>query len=107
MRKYIATGLLALVMVLSSCLCAFAIPSSTPGTANIENESIYRNNPYRGTTLNVYNWGEYISDGGEGSLDVNKKFEELTGIKVNYTRTCTRSSRVAARTMTSSSRPTT
>ena len=85
MRKYIATGLLALVMVLSSCLCAFAIPSSTPGTANIENESIYRNNPYRGTTLNVYNWGEYISDGGEGSLDVNRKFEELTGIKVNYT----------------------
>ncbi|MDO5453056.1 MAG: spermidine/putrescine ABC transporter substrate-binding protein [Eubacteriales bacterium] len=85
MRKYIATGLLVLVMVLSSCLCAFAIPSSTPGTANIENESIYRNNPYRGTTLNVYNWGEYISDGGEGSLDVNRKFEELTGIKVNYT----------------------
>ena len=85
MRKYIATGLLALVMVLSSCLCAFAIPSSTPGTANIENELIYRNNPYRGTTLNVYNWGEYISDGGEGSLDVNKKFQELTGIKVNYT----------------------
>lgn len=85
MRKYIATGLLALVMVLSSCLCAFAIPSSAPNTANIDNEDYYRNNPYRGTTLNVYNWGEYISDGGEGSLDVNKKFEGLTGIKVNYT----------------------
>ncbi len=85
MRKYIATGLLALVMVLSSCLFAFAVPSSAPGTADIENEEYYRNNPYRGTTLNVYNWGEYISDGGEGSLNVNKKFEELTGIKVNYT----------------------
>ncbi|MBQ5684169.1 MAG: extracellular solute-binding protein, partial [Clostridia bacterium] len=72
-------------MVLSSCLCAFAIPSSAPNTANIDNEDYYRNNPYRGTTLNVYNWGEYISDGGEGSLDVNKKFEGLTGIKVNYT----------------------
>ncbi|MBR1826941.1 MAG: spermidine/putrescine ABC transporter substrate-binding protein [Clostridia bacterium] len=85
MRKYIATGLMALVMVLSSCLFAFAVPSSAPNTANIENEDFYRNNPYRGSTLNVYNWGEYISDGGEGSLDVNKKFEELTGIKVNYT----------------------
>ncbi|MBQ1528703.1 MAG: extracellular solute-binding protein, partial [Clostridia bacterium] len=72
-------------MVLSSCLFAFAVPSSAPNTANIENEDFYRNNPYRGSTLNVYNWGEYISDGGEGSLDVNKKFEELTGIKVNYT----------------------
>ncbi|MBR0364206.1 MAG: spermidine/putrescine ABC transporter substrate-binding protein [Clostridia bacterium] len=85
MRKYIATGLMALVMVLSSCLFAFAVPSSAPNTANIDNEDYYRNNPYRGTTLNVYNWGEYISDGGEGSLDVNKKFEGLTGIKVNYT----------------------
>ncbi|MBQ7225140.1 MAG: extracellular solute-binding protein [Clostridia bacterium] len=27
-------------------------------------------------TLNVYNWGEYISDGGEDTLDVNQKFEE-------------------------------
>ena len=27
-------------------------------------------------TLNVYNWGEYISDGGEDSLDVNAAFEE-------------------------------
>ncbi len=39
----------------------------------------------KGTTLNVYNWGEYISDGQEGSLDVNKAFEEKYGIKVNYT----------------------
>lgn len=37
-----------------------------------------------GTTLNVFNWGEYISDGGEGSLDVNAEFERRTGIKVNY-----------------------
>lgn len=27
-------------------------------------------------TLNVYNWGEYISDGGEDSFDVNQAFEE-------------------------------
>ena len=41
---------------------------------------------YKGQNLsvNVYNWGEYISDGSDGSLDVNKLFEELTGVKVNY-----------------------
>ena len=39
---------------------------------------------YRGT-INVYNWGEYISDGSEDSLDVNAAFTEKTGIKVNYT----------------------
>ncbi len=27
-------------------------------------------------TLYVYNWGEYISDGSEGSLDVNEAFEQ-------------------------------
>lgn len=39
----------------------------------------------RGTTLNVYNWGEYISDGQDGTMDVNKVFEKRYGIKVNYT----------------------
>ena len=41
---------------------------------------------YKGQNLsvNVYNWGEYISDGSDGSLDVNKLFKELTGVKVNY-----------------------
>ena len=39
---------------------------------------------YEGTTLNVYNWGEYISDGSEDTYDVIAEFEALTGIKVNY-----------------------
>lgn len=39
---------------------------------------------YAGTTLNVFNWGEYISDGSDGTVDVNAEFERLTGIKVNY-----------------------
>ena len=46
-------------------------------------------------TLNVYNWGEYISDGFEGMPDTNAMFEEYFNtnlaskygyrIKVNYT----------------------
>lgn len=41
-------------------------------------------------TLYVYNWGEYISDGSEGSLNVNKAFEEYCreelglDVTVNY-----------------------
>ncbi|MBE6700825.1 MAG: spermidine/putrescine ABC transporter substrate-binding protein [Ruminococcaceae bacterium] len=41
--------------------------------------------PLTGEYINVYNWGEYISDGSEGSLDINKEFTRITGIKVNYT----------------------
>ena len=40
---------------------------------------------YEGVTLNVYNWGEYISDGSDGSVDINAEFTKLTGIKINYT----------------------
>ncbi len=36
------------------------------------------------TTINVYNWGQYISDGTDGYIDVNKAFTEATGIEVNY-----------------------
>ena len=36
-------------------------------------------------TLNVYNWGQYIADGSDDSLDVIKAFEEAyPNIKVNY-----------------------
>ena len=35
--------------------------------------------------LNVYNWGEYISDGEDDSLDVIEAFEEKYDIRVNYT----------------------
>ena len=41
--------------------------------------------------LNVYNWGEYISDGSDGSLDTIRAFEDWYAaeygeeIEVNYT----------------------
>ena len=35
-------------------------------------------------TINVYNWGQYISDGSDGYIDVNAAFTEATGINVNY-----------------------
>ena len=37
-----------------------------------------------GVTINVYNWGQYISDGTDGYIDVNAAFTEATGIQVNY-----------------------
>ncbi|MCI9338417.1 MAG: spermidine/putrescine ABC transporter substrate-binding protein [Lachnospiraceae bacterium] len=36
-------------------------------------------------TINVYNWGEYIANGTDGSLDINEEFTRRTGIRVNYT----------------------
>jgi len=47
--------------------------------------SYYEQMKGKDVTINVYNWGEYISDGSDDMLDVVSEFEELTGIKVNYT----------------------
>lgn len=59
-------------------LSAFSLSASA-----YENEEWYKGS--EGTTINVFNWGEYISDTYEdGLVDVNREFEKLTGIKVNY-----------------------
>ena len=44
----------------------------------------YKNLGIQGTTVNVYNWGDYIADGSDGLMDVVHEFERLTGAKVNY-----------------------
>ena len=62
----------------------FALPAQAAITPD---DPSYNWERFKGqdVTLNVYNWGLYISDGSDGGLDINKEFEDLTGIKVNYT----------------------
>ncbi len=55
-------------------------------TLTVEDEEYYKRFYGDDISINVYNWGEYISDGSdEGTLNVNSEFTKLTGIKVNYT----------------------
>ncbi len=70
--------------MLVSLLLAGGITSCGEKNITLENPTGTYSTEYAGTTINVFNWGEYISDGSEGSFDVNAAFEELTGIKVNY-----------------------
>lgn len=51
---------------------------------NVSSLSVNQNN-ISDVTINVCNWGEFISDGSDGSLNVNEEFTKQTGIKVNYT----------------------
>ena len=74
------------VSLLLAVLCAlvpFALSSCGSDSVLEEPRAVYTRE-LEGTTLNVFNWGVYISDGSEGTFDVNKAFENLTGIKVNY-----------------------
>lgn len=71
MKKWAAALLAALTAVFSFPAAASA-ESGTPAAQT-------------GVTINVYNWGEYISNGTEDSVNVNAEFTKRTGIRVNYT----------------------
>ncbi len=71
LKKRIASVLFALIIAALPCVTAVAAEQS-------EIDAL------RGTTLYVYNWGEYISDGADDTLDVNAAFEEKYGIEVVY-----------------------
>lgn len=80
MKKKIC-ALIAIAMI-SALFCMTGLGSSNTELENLEGTYTKE---LAGTTLNVFNWGEYISDGSEGSLDIIGAFEKLTGIRVNYT----------------------
>ena len=89
--KAFAAVALTLILAFSLCACSEKNQSGvdvdidmSEDEAEIEYEGEY-SKELAGTTINVFNWGEYIPDGTEGSLDINKAFTELTCIKINYT----------------------
>ncbi len=84
MSKRIVSVFIVVLAVLCPALCSCASQentdfSVTEATASIDYSA------YEGVTLNVYNWGEYISDGSDGSVDINAEFTKLTGINISYT----------------------
>lgn len=78
LRKLVSFA--AAVAVSVSCM-------STAAFADVTVEEGYDYTRFKGkdVSIRVFNWGEYISDGSEGSLDVIGEFEKLTGIDVEYT----------------------
>ena len=66
-------------------LCTAVVPVFADEADDWDFSEEYPTAEPTGVTINVYNWGEYISNGTEGSLDVNAEFTRRTGIEVNYT----------------------
>ncbi|MFI3141098.1 MAG: spermidine/putrescine ABC transporter substrate-binding protein [Clostridia bacterium] len=81
--KKIIYILCVIALLCSSVLTCFAADEET--TYNYETDSYYTDHDLAGTSINVFNWGEYISDSYEDDcIDVNAEFERITGITVNY-----------------------
>lgn len=87
MKKVISLLLTLVLAVGSLALPTFAAEDKIQVTEDISVSADYDWTRFKGqnVSLNVYNWGLYISDGSDESVDVISAFEELTGIKINYT----------------------
>lgn len=87
MKKAISLLLTLVLAAGSFALPTFAAEDKIQVTEDISVSADYDWTRFKGqnVSLNVYNWGLYISDGSDESVDVISAFEELTGIKINYT----------------------
>ena len=81
--------LLALIFSIAISMLAGCDKEKYQPNTDLENISDYDYTKFNGQdiTINVANWGEYMAVNDSDYLDVNKSFEKLTGIKVNY-KTC-------------------
>ena len=83
--KYIKRTV-AVILTGAICFVLFFKGNDYTPMVSVEDEDYYKQFYGDGVSINVYNWGEYISDGSDSEYpDINREFELLTGIKVNYT----------------------
>ena len=61
------------------------LPYTDDWDAYSYDEAYYGQFRGQGTSINIYNWGEYISDGSDDLVDIIAEFEAVTDIKVYYT----------------------
>ena len=93
MKKFLSLALSSLMIMGMFSACSSDTEAETEEeeedyvqTLTVSDLEYYQRFQGQNISINIYNWGEYISTGAEeGTLDVNTEFEKLTGIKVNYT----------------------
>ena len=103
MKKILLTAAICLSVILSGCGNSSDTENSGSEPSTEENSQVnssltdlmtldksalsdydYTRLKDKNITLNVCNWGEYMAVEQEDYMDVNKEFEKLTGITVNY-----------------------
>lgn len=103
MKKILLTAAICLSVILSGCAESSGTENSDSKPSTEENSQVnssltdvmtldksalsdydYTRLKDKKITLNVCNWGEYMAVEQEDYMDVNKEFEKLTGITINY-----------------------
>ena len=68
MKRLICLALAVLLLIL------FAVPAFADESVEVTDESYYTKFQGQNLSISVYNWGEYISDGSDDTVDVNAAF---------------------------------
>lgn len=82
MKRYYS--ILLVLIILTICFTGCSVEEETSDIEYAETTTQFDYSKFEGIELSVYNWGYYISDGSEGSINVNEEFEKLTGIRIVY-----------------------
>ena len=73
-----------LILSAAILLPVLALSACSSGNSGATGDEADYDGGYQGE-VNVYNWGEYVSPGDDGMLDVIAEFQKRYHIKVNYT----------------------
>lgn len=73
-----------LILSAAILLPVLALSACSSGNSGATGDEADYDGGYQGE-VNVYNWGEYVSPGDDGMLDVVAEFQKRYHIKVNYT----------------------
>lgn len=89
MKKLAALFICAVLLNMLLCSCGLQSETSEDDIATYLDPELLSDYDYtrfmgKDVEINVANWGEYMSVNEPDMLDVNKAFEKLTGITVNY-----------------------
>lgn len=83
--KRIAIAAVSVTLIVGMTILTLGgFDTGVPDELTVEDPEYYTALADKDVTINVYNWGEYIPTGEDGTMDLNAEFTKLTGIKVNY-----------------------
>lgn len=83
--KKIAIAAVSVTLIVGMTILTLGgFDTDVPDELTVEDPGYYTALADKDVTINVYNWGEYIPTGEDGTMDLNAEFTKLTGIKVNY-----------------------
>lgn len=83
--KRIAVSAVSVCLIVGMTILTLGgFDTDVPDELTVDDPEYYTALMGQNITINVYNWGEYVPNGEDGTIDINSEFTKLTGIKINY-----------------------